>query len=132
RPGRALAVNGVAGNFGLAGAALATGWISDLAGWNMAFILPGIVSVGVGILYLATAYRATAAGGGRKGSEPPVTASRSVQMRVIGAIALFALFGGLIFNAVTNSLPKLFEERLTDIANNLSDVGEFTALVFAI
>ena len=82
RPGRALAVNGVAGNFGLAGAALATGWISDLAGWNMAFILPGIVSVGVGILYLATAYRATAAGGGRKGSEPPVTASRSVQMRV--------------------------------------------------
>ncbi len=132
RPGRALAVNGVAGNFGLAGAALATGWISDLAGWHMAFIAPGLVSIAVGLLYLATAYRATAAGGGRKGSEPPVTASRTVQIRVIAAIGLFALFGGLIFNAVTNSLPKLFEERLTDIASNLSEVGEFTALVFAI
>ncbi len=132
RPGRALAVNGVAGNFGLAGAALATGWISDLAGWNMAFIAPGLVSVAVGLFYLATAYRATVAGGGRKGVEAPVTASRGVQIRVIAAIGLFALFGGLIFNAVTNSLPKLFEERLTDIASNLSDVGEFTALVFAI
>ncbi len=50
RPGRALAVNGVAGNFGLAGAALATGWIADLAGWQMAFVLPGIVSVGLGLL----------------------------------------------------------------------------------
>ena len=132
RPGRALAVNGVAGNFGLAAAALATGWISDLYGWHMAFIAPGFVSIAVGLFYLATAYRVTAAGGGRKGSEAPVTASRSVQIRVIAAIALFALFGGLIFNAVTNSLPKLFEERLTDIASNLSEVGEFTALVFAI
>ena len=132
RPGRALAVNGVAGNFGLAAAALATGWISDLFSWHTAFIAPGLVSIAVGLFYLATAYRATAAGGGRKGSEAPVTASRSVQIRVIAAIALFALFGGLIFNAVTNSLPKLFEERLTDIASNLSEVGGFTALVFAI
>lgn len=132
RPGRTLAVNGVAGNLGLAASALSTGWIADLYGWHMAFIAPGFVSIAVGLFYLATAYRATAAGGGRKGSEPPVTASRSVQIRVIAAIALFALFGGLIFNAVTNSLPKLFEERLTDIASNLSEVGEFTALVFAI
>ena len=53
----------------------------------MAFIAPGFVSIAVGLLYLATAYRATEAGGGRKGIDAPVTASRSVQIRVIAAIA---------------------------------------------
>jgi MFS family permease len=132
RPGRALAVNGVAGNLGLAGATLATGWLAELSGWRQAFLVPGIVSIAIGLLYLSTAYRTTAGGGGQKEGGPPVAASRSIQIRVIAAVGLFALFGGLVFNAVTVSLPKLFDERLDGIADNLSEVGEFTALVFAI
>ena len=39
--GRALGVNGVWGNLGVALAALTTGAIADLWGWRMAFVLPG-------------------------------------------------------------------------------------------
>ena len=52
RPGRALAINGVYGNFGLAGAAVATGWLADQFGWRSAFLIPGLVSVAVGTVYL--------------------------------------------------------------------------------
>ena len=51
RPGRALAVNGVFGNMGLAGAALVTGLLTERFGWRTAFIVPGLVSIGVGCLY---------------------------------------------------------------------------------
>src|SRR5262245_36879168 len=46
--GMRIAVNGVWGNLGVAGAALLTGFLIDLAGWRTAFIVPGVVSVIVG------------------------------------------------------------------------------------
>jgi MFS family permease len=132
RPGRALAVNGVFGNLGLAGAALATGWIAASIDWRAAFLIPGAVSIAFGLLYCVIAFRATDAAGGVDEPMAAVTAPRSLQLRVVAAVLVFALFGGLVFNAVTISLPKLFDERLTGIADDLGQVGEYTALVFAI
>ena len=132
RPGRALAVNGVAGNLGLAGAALATGWIAASIDWRAAFYIPGAVSITFGLLYCIIAFRGTDAAGVADEPIAAVTASRSLQLRVVAAVLVFALFGGLVFNAVTISLPKLFDERLTGIADDLAQVGEYTALVFAI
>jgi MFS family permease len=132
RPGRALAVNGVFGNLGLAGAALATGWIAASIDWRAAFLIPGAVAIAFGLLYCVIAFRATDAAGGVDEPMAAVTAPRSLQLRVVAAVLVFALFGGLVFNAVTISLPKLFDERLTGIADDLGQVGEYTALVFAI
>jgi MFS family permease len=47
-------------------------------------------------------------------------------------ILLAAFFGGAVFNGVSITLPKLFEERLSDITSNLSAIGGYTALVFAV
>ena len=49
--GMRLAVNGVWGNLGVASAALITGYLIDHGGWRMAFIVPGVVSIAVGIAY---------------------------------------------------------------------------------
>ena len=46
-----LAVNGVWGNLGVASAALITGYLIDNGGWRMAFIVPGVLSVAVGVAY---------------------------------------------------------------------------------
>ena len=48
RTGRALAVNGVAGNLGLAGAAVFTGVLATLGGWQTAFAAPGVASLIIG------------------------------------------------------------------------------------
>ena len=48
RTGSALAVNGVAGNLGLAGAAVFTGVLATLGGWQTAFAAPGVASLTIG------------------------------------------------------------------------------------
>ncbi len=133
RPGHALAVNGVWGNMGLAGAAIATGLLTDWISWRSAFIVPGLFSFAVGITYLLALRRA-----GRDAAHHErrrvalLPASANERLRVFSLIAVSALFGGLIFNGVTVSLPKLFEERLASIATELSEIGLAASLVFAI
>ncbi len=134
RPGRALAINGVFGNMGLAGAALVTGVLADASGWKSAFAVPGIVSLAVG-LALALRCRTRTAGTVRADRRPGAdTASiaRRTQITVFAVICVSALFGGLVFNAVTISLPKFFDERLTGAAGDLTWIGASTGLVFAI
>ena len=50
--GMRIAANGVWGNLGVAGAALITGYLIDNGGWQMAFMLPGLFSVVVGLAYM--------------------------------------------------------------------------------
>jgi len=45
RPGLTIGVNGLAGNLGIAMAALVTGFLVAWQGWRMAFIVPGAVSI---------------------------------------------------------------------------------------
>ena len=49
--GMRIAVNGVWGNLGVASAALITGYFIDHGGWRIAFVVPGIVSILIGIAY---------------------------------------------------------------------------------
>ena len=51
--GMRIAVNGVWGNLGVASAALISGYFIDHGGWRAAFVVPGIVSILIGILYTA-------------------------------------------------------------------------------
>ncbi|MDN2568566.1 MFS transporter, partial [Aquibium sp. A9E412] len=52
--------------------------------------------------------------------------------RVLAVVLAAALFSGLVFNGVSISLPKLFDERLAAIAPALSGIGGYTAAVFAV
>ncbi len=134
RAGRALAVNGVFGNMGLAGAAVITGVLAKHVGWQSAFAVPGIMSVAVGsTLFLR--YRST-----RNIATTQIATARNdavpnnlrAQYMVLMVIFVAALFGGFVFNAVTISLPKFFDERLTNVAGDLSWIGASTGLVFAV
>jgi MFS family permease len=134
RTGRALAVNGVFGNMGLAGGALATGIIASIAGWQAAFAVPGVVSIAVGaVLYWRhKGYQKTDHVAPVARQENVVTSDRKVQFLVFGVILIAALFGGIIFNAITISLPKFFDERMTGLGGDLTWVGATTGAVFAI
>ena len=134
RTGRALAINGVWGNMGLAGAAITTGILAKTLGWQAAFVLPGLISTAIAALMYwrnlqhsksdvtQTAFK----------QDNLVTTLRRVQFVVFGVICIAALFGGVVFNAITISLPKFFDERLIGIAGDLSWIGALTGAVFAI
>lgn len=130
RVGRALAVNGVWGNMGVALAALTTGAIAEFYGWRMAFILPGMVSVGIGVLYGLHLLKGGEADAGGKQKKTPPQVPVSIQRRVFLFLIIAPMVGGLIFQATTISLPKIMDERLSAMLPETSEIGLVTALVF--
>ncbi|WP_170416276.1 MFS transporter [Ruegeria atlantica] len=134
RTGRALAVNGVFGNMGLAGAAVVTGLLAQYVGWQAAFYMPGAISVLIGVILFVRCRTKQApchVTYANKKNGPQVI-QRSTQIRVFLIVCVSALFGGLIFNAVTISLPKFFDERLTGLGGDLTWVSASTGFVFGI
>jgi len=142
KTGIPLAINGVFGNLGVAAAALLTGWLIDTGSWRNAFVLPGVVSMGLGAAYAAfvwsgraaRATRAAARAGGaaKKTAGGASTIERATFVRVLSIIVFTTAVGGLIFQSTTFALPKMFDERLTDIAGSATAVGGYAFLVFTI
>jgi MFS family permease len=54
RLGREIGLNGVWGNLGVASSALVAGVIGQYLGWRFAFVIPGIVTVLVGVAFALT------------------------------------------------------------------------------
>jgi len=50
-PGAVIGVNGLAGNLGIAVAALSTGFMVQWLGWRAAFAIPGLVAIACGLLF---------------------------------------------------------------------------------
>jgi MFS family permease len=138
RTGIALAVNGVFGNMGVATAALLTGFLIDASGWRSAFFVPGAASVAIGGLYLVFlrggrgATQAADAAAPARGSAASAPLPRDVLLRVFAIILFTTALGGLIFQSTTFSLPKIFDERLADLAGSATMVGWYAFVVFSV
>jgi MFS family permease len=123
--GMRLAVNGVWGNLGVASAALITGYFIDNGGWRTAFILPGIVSIAIGVLYLVARRQEIAADRNRpRAAAAPVQRLdpdyKALLMRVSAIVFLTTAVSSIIFQSTTFALPKIFDERLREVAMTMT------------
>ena len=139
KTGMPLAINGVFGNLGVAAAALLTGYLIDTGGWRNAFVLPGVISIGLGVAYAVFAWsgrasRDSGAAAAMKAAPGGGASSidRATFVRVLSIIVFTTAIGGLIFQSTTFALPKIFDERLTEIAASATAVGGYAFLVFAV
>ena len=140
KTGIPLAINGVFGNLGVAAAALLTGWLIDTGGWRSAFVLPGAVSIAIGIgyagfLWAGRAGSAAARTGETAGRSPGAGASsigRAAFLRVLSIVVFTTAIGGLIFQSTTFALPKVFDERLAGLAGSATEIGGYAFLVFGV
>ncbi len=140
--GMAIAINGVWGNLGVGSAALLTGLMIDLSGWRAAFVVPGAISVALGLAYayffwarVATRNNrhkqaVTSDGDGARGALSGDM--RALLIRVSLIIFFTAAVSSLVFQGTTFALPRVFEERLGGIANTATLVGWMAFIVFAI
>ena len=109
RPGRAIGVNGVCGNVGVAMAPVITAFLAVQVGWRAGFLAPAALLVLLGLVWLrvpsvdALAKRAQA-------EFPPIP--RHLVRRAVVVLLLIAVASGLVFNAFTVLIPKLMAERL--------------------
>jgi MFS family permease len=130
RLGLALGINGVAGNLGLAFAALLSGALADLVSWRAAFIVPGVISVALGIWFALAVPKALAdASGAKKAGKPAIPVDRA---RVFTILVVSTICGGVIFNATTVAMPKIFDERLTALTSTAFGVGAFVCIVYVL
>lgn len=129
-PGFTIGLNGLAGNLGIAVAAILTGYLIKHFGWRVAFAVPAIVSIGCGILFALLVPREDMAPAKRKGKSlnlPP-----AVMARVFLVMTLTAVSGSLIFNFTTNGTGQLLTERFRGIIEDPATLGALLALVFTI
>jgi MFS family permease len=130
--GRAIAANGVFGNLGFAGAAVITGLLTDAFSWRWAFIVPGIASTVLGLLALRYMGREVDVPKSEEAASIASSELRPALLRVFAFVGVAALFGGLIFNGITNAVPKLFEQQIHVADGDLFLSGTLAAIAFAV
>ena len=130
KPGFTIGVNGLAGNMGIALAAVVTGFIVKYLGWRAAFAIPGIVAIACGFLFARAAPHET---------EPPakrttkvVALPQNLMLRVVVVMTLTAITGGLLFNFTTNGNGQLLRERFAGVIEDPAVLGMLLGLVYAI
>jgi len=134
--GMRIAVNGVWGNLGVASAALITGFFIDHGGWRTAFIVPGIVSILVGIAYTALTWTEIVRPKPRSRASAAVrdvpADIKALLFRVSMIVFLTTAVSSIVFQSTTFALPKVFDERLGGIAASATTLGQLAFLVFAL
>ncbi len=126
--GREMGMNGVWGNLGVASSALVTGVIGQYLGWRWAFIVPGIVTIGIGVAFARTVVHEDRSGFKQAAAQARV--AKEDMWRVILALFIVVIAISTTFNAVTVALPKLFAERLADLTASPALLGVIAACVY--
>ena len=129
-PGFTIGVNGLAGNLGIAVAAILTGFLVKQAGWRAAFAVPGTLAILFGVLFLVLVPREELAPARRP--KKSVDLPPSVMARVVMVMTLAAVSSSLIFNFTTNGNGQLLAERLRGLVDDPATLGMLLAIVYTI
>ena len=129
-PGFTIGLNGLAGNLGIAVAAILTGLLVKHFGWRAAFAVPGGLALVCGALFAVLAPREEVAPAKRP--KKSVDLPASVMARVLLVMTLAAVSGGLIFNFTTNGNGQLLTERLRGLVDDPATLGLLLAIVYTI
>jgi MFS family permease len=127
-----LGANGVWGNMGVAAAPLITGFILADYDWRLAFALPGLVSIVIGLGFVGFV---------RSGRiHPPDPCPREKAMvgfasgwkRALLALAMVVAAGGFVFGSMTFVIPRMFEVSMPGVSIDIAVTGALAALVYAV
>ncbi|MBI4270263.1 MAG: MFS transporter, partial [Candidatus Rokubacteria bacterium] len=129
-PGFTIGLNGLAGNLGIALAAVLTGFLVKHAGWRAAFAVPGGLALLCGLLFLVVVPREEMPPARRP--KKSVDLPRAVMARVLLVMTLAAVSSSLIFNFTTNGNGQLLAERLTGLIDDPATLGVLLAAVYTV
>jgi len=129
-PGFTIGLNGLAGNLGIAIAAILTGFLVKYAGWRAAFAVPAALALLCGVVFLAVVPKEAMPPARRP--KKSVDLPRSMMARVLLVMTLAAVSSSLIFNFTTNGNGQLLTERLRGLIDDPATLGGLLALVYTV
>jgi MFS family permease len=128
--GRALGINGVFGNLGVAASAAVAAALSTWIHWRAAFIIPGLLSVSVGCLFLVT-IRSTAYRKSERAAQAGPASATPAMWRLFWVLGISTVCSGLVFQSMSIALPKLFADRMGELTGSVLGVGGLVTAVYA-
>jgi MFS family permease len=129
-PGFTIGLNGLAGNLGIAIAAILTGFLVKYAGWRAAFAVPGVIALLLGVVFLVVVPREEMPPARRP--KKLVEIPRAVMARILLVMTLAAISSSLIFNFTTNGNGQLLAERLRGLIDDPATLGVLLAAVYTV
>lgn len=130
RPGFTIGLNGLAGNLGIAVAAILTGVLVRSVGWRMAFAVPSLLAIACGVLFWIVVPREEVAPA--KKPKRHVDLPATLMVRVFLVMSLAAVSGSMIFNFTTNGNSQLLAERLKGRVEDPAALGALLAFVYTV
>jgi MFS family permease len=130
RPGFTIGVNGLAGNLGIAVAAILTGFLVQHFGWRAAFATPSVLSLACGLLFALVVPREELAPA--KKPKRQVQLPSALLLRVFLVMSLAAVSSGMIFNFTTNGNSQLLAERMKGRVDDPATLGVLLALIYTL
>lgn len=130
-PGATIGFNGLAGNLGVAVAALLTGLLIQWMGWRAAFVLPGVVAMLCGLVFARVCPRELSAPAKRSGGAK-VHLPAPMLVRALVVMTAAAITSSVLFNFTTNGNGLLLAERFEGVMQDPATLGLLLALVYAL
>ena len=127
-----LGVNGLWGNMGVAAAPLVTGLILVQFDWRMAFIIPGSISILIGLGFLGFVRSVDVRAPEAIRQEKELIGFAPGWQRALVSLALVTAAGGFVFGAMTFLIPRLFEVRMQGITSDIAVTGTLASIIYAV
>jgi MFS family permease len=115
--GRAMGINGLWGNFGIASAPLVAGIFTYAMGWKSTLLAFGLLGVLLGIVCLAVPFSI-----GRQDLQRGRSVAGRQAVRLFLILCAAMVFSGLMYRGYTVILPTFFESKLAGLGALVSNV----------
>ncbi len=131
--GRALGFNNIFGGVGIGLGAMSSGYLVDAFGWQFAFIIPGFISVLLGLSLSWHIYRGKISllnVQSEKFSENP---QQGDYLKIIIIMLISIACGGFVFQVLQTSLPKVIDIRLSSFLDlGTTKIGFIVSSIYVI
>ena len=131
-PGFVIGLNGLVGNLGIALAALLTGLLVKWAGWRAAFVVPGLLSIACGIMFVLKCPRELNSPSKGTGAKAAVQLTPALLARAFFVMTAAAATSSILFNFTTNGNSQLISERFRGLIEDPATLGMMLAAIYAV
>ncbi len=131
--GRALGFNNIFGGVGIGLGAMSSGYLVDAYGWQFAFIVPGLISVLLGLSLSWHIFNGNISllnVQSEKFSENP---QQGDYLKIIIIMLISIACGGFVFQVLQTSLPKVIDIRLSSFLDlGATKIGFIVSSIYVI
>ncbi len=131
RRGRHLGINGVFGSGGMAVANFVAAILAAWWSWRAAFIVPGLFSVAVGIVFAVLFRNGIEIADSARPKERPQSGMREF-VQVMALIGVMTVLSGMVFQSMTVGLPKILDHRVTALQGDALALGTAATAILLI